>query len=351
MREEYNSKYKHNTSELSEQVRVLQAEAEVHQSRSEQGMLCLNHLLAHTAALQHKYDTLHSVYNTLHTVYQKDLKLIHGLDSLASCCNVTTTHTTSDHTNTTGAANNAPIHHTNRKHSEVYQFEPFLDPLEEVAVSRAKVTFRVAVLYVLAALRFRRCMREARVHRRRVDDGGMSGSDGVQLPPIYVLRDSSSADVARMLLHTARATTNNHTANPNSTSTSRVHLHGEMSMDEFDAYLAHYEQEHRSPAGTNRNTSASGSGSGRGGGYKSSLLEVLGSPSRTARSSARSGTSSSAGSGANGGGGGIYQLHNVSVLFKTLTDMSTTIAKDKTELKQLQVRGVLFYFVVGKQIY
>jgi len=355
VRDEYNSKYKHNTSELSLQVRTLQAEAEVHSSRLEQSSLCLNHLLVYTASLQHKYDALHSVYHTLHTVHQKDLKLIRGLDSLASCCNLTSahsthsTHTSPTHTNTTSTDTNHTNHHnhTNRKHTQVYQFEPFLDPLEEVVVRSGKVTFRVAVLYVLAALRFRRCMREARVYSSGVSGAsgvgsgvgsGSGGNDGVLLPPVYVLRESSSSDIARMLLHAAR--TANTTSTHNTTSSIARHLHSEMSMDEFDAYIADYEQKHTSRAtgGGGGGGMGSTSGSKRQGGDRRSLLQVLGSPSRTTRSRV------------SGSGSGIYQLQNVGVLNKTLTDMSSTIAKDKAEIKQLEVGVdcfvVLFHLIL-----
>jgi hypothetical protein len=307
LREEYRTKFKSETSGMSGQVKALEAEAELHASKTEQASLCLNHLVVYTTQLEDRYARLSKAYNTLKRFCQSDERIMRGLDSLAGCCHAT------------------ELAHGVRNLHDGYRFEPFLDPLEEIsaAAPRTRVSFRVAVLHVLAALRFRYFMRE---RRQRLAAAKVSSSDtekkaAVQLPPVYVLREKSSEEIAHMLLQAARLVDNTHSLGSVS---NKIPLHQEMSMDEFDAYLVQYEREERSNTPLMVETNKS---------PNHSLLQALASPTSRARPGKKL-------------TGNIYQLRNVSILYKTLTDMSNTIIADKAELEQLQV--IRFIYLIGK---
>ena len=354
LRSEYKTKFTSETAHLLHQVTTLKADLEGYQAKNEQYALALHHVLHYTSQLTERQTKLVSVYDVLKVVHGQAVQVVQGVASLADCCHAH--HPSSPHPSrhsSPSALHHAPDPKTALFAQSEYRFEPFIDPLEEVPTpTRPKVTFRVAVLHVLAALRFRYFMREAKlVNSKRVFNGQNEvfgeSMDRLEdaLPPVYVLRDQSSQHIAQQLLSSMRRCSHHNMPNgTNGGATGGIRnaaqslLHKEMSMDEFDAYLAHYNREERHNSANQSNNISSPKRNSKRTGETRTLLQLLRSPTpKKVRAGGKNTTHSS--------GAAIYQLPSVSVLFKTLADMNRTIEKDQAELAQRQViLHIIFFF-------
>lgn len=329
LREEYRTKYTQETGDMSARLQQLQAVVDASSAKYTQVALSLQHLLAYTVPLQAQLANLSKAYNTLKLLHQHSEKVTDGILSLAQCCRPQSTGvTTSEHS----AAYKKDKGRGGMMLRGEYVFEPFLDPLEEVSAQRVhvKVTFRVAVIYVLAALRFQNILRVEKEYadeitshltaarsRAKESTGGVELS--ISLPAEKDLRALSSVQIARQLLDGAKSV-----AGATESPGNHLHLHQRMSMDEFDVYLANYERNFE------RRTSTSPGRAGKGSPLrksKVSLFEALVSPNLRAAQQGSAATASS----------NIYHLRNVSLLYKTLSDMSNRVFKCGAENEQLQV--------------
>lgn len=315
LREEYRAKHDKETVVLAQKAQQLQVLVDGSAAKHNQLALCLEHLLAYVVPLQMQLANLSRAYNTLKLLHQNSDKVANGVMSLAQCCRP----------QSSGSPSGLTTSHVTGKLRGEYIFEPFLDPLEEVSAPKThvKVTFRVAVIYVLAALRLRRIMRAekhsaASIHKL-LSAKSRCGSQqddqhfveiGVSLPEEKELRARSSVQVARQLIDAVKNAT---TESGTKASPAVVH---QDSMDEFDAYLASYERHL-----DRRNSPAGASGAVRK--SKLSLFDALSSPNLRAQQPANAEN--------------IYQLRNVSLLYKTLADMSNRVTKSRADNEQLQV--------------
>jgi hypothetical protein len=304
LKDEYRTRLQQETAGVAEQVLDLQEKVEVMSGKYKQTTVCLMQTVRYTEQLQGEVAQLRAAYRTLKVLQRHTERVVGGVDSLAQCCRPSTGLPPQD------------SRHLSRQR-DVYVFEPFLDPLEEVPMPRlrSKTTFRVAALHVLAAMRWRRLMREGK--RQRSGLTATTADADFPLPALFVLQDKSPAEVTRMLQDSLRQQA---TASPGGQKSHRgaprFHLHQDMSMDEFDAYLRNYEYGASQPGESQSSRQHSR-------GVEQSLLQML-----------SYGSASAAPYGRN-----IYQLRNLALLYKTLTDMSATISADKSELSQLKVRN------------
>jgi hypothetical protein len=311
LKDEYRTRLQQETAGVTEQVLDLQEKVEVMSGKYKQTTVCLTQTVRYTEQLQGDLAHLRAAYRTLNALQRQAERVVGGVDSLVQCCRPNTGMPARDST-----------HHPSR-HREVYVFEPFLDPLEEVPIPRlrSKLTFRVVALHVLAAIRWRRLMREGKRYRASLIS---TGEADFPLPALFALQDKSPAEVTRMLQDSLRQHAS--TASPGGRiglrAAPRFHLHQEMSMDEFDAYLRNYAySESQQDVSARPGMSPSRQQHSRS--AEQSLLQVL---------------SYGATGAASPSGRNIYQLRGLSLLYKTLTDMSETISSDKEELSQLKVR-------------
>lgn len=330
LREEYRAKLTSETGGATERVQQLQALVDGNAAKQTQLTLCLEHLLAYVVPLQTQLASLSKAYAVLKVLHHNIEKVNDGVISLAQCCRP----------QSSGKSSEPSAAYGKGKLRGEYIFEPFLDPLEEVSAPKThtKVTFRVAAIYVLAALRFRNIARTEKRSAQKVSAllaaGHSQGDDaqaGIALPTEQDLRAKSSVQIARQLIDAVKNATTDKEAQLQQRSSSNQ-VRPEMSMDEFDAYLANYERnlDRRTSPGRSPATGTAHSATKKKAG--TSLFQALSPRHLRAPEAAQAGN--------------IYQLRNVSLLYKTLTDMSNREAESKATNEQLQVRGVILLTVL-----
>jgi hypothetical protein len=293
LKDEYRTRFQQETRDVQERVQELQESVSEMSRKYKQTAACLEKVVRHSSEQQERLGNLTAAYHTLKELYRSAARVVGGVDSLTLCCRP----------RVTGGGSAAQSRHAKQ---ESLTFEPFLDPLEEVPIRR-RVTFRVAAYHVLAAVRLRTLTRAGK-HRRAIQHGSSSRGEGANeadfpLPPLYELQDKTPAQVASQLRHAL------HEHDREGVSGApRFRVHQNMPVDEFDAYLRHYSD--HDAAGSVRSKSA-----------ERSLLERLNYGDSPARTHLR----------------GIYQMRNVGVLYKTLTDMSSAAESYRSELEQVKV--------------
>jgi hypothetical protein len=296
LKDEYRTRFQQETRDVHERVQELQEGVSEMSRKYKQTAACLEKVVRHSAEQQERLSNLTAAYHTLKELYRSAARVVGGVDSLTLCCRP----------RVSGGGSAALSRHAKQ---ESLTFEPFLDPLEEVPVRR-RVTFRVAAYHVLAAVRLRYLLRAAK-HRRTIQHGSSSrGGDNTEvnfpLPPLYELQDKTPAQVASLLRQALREHDREGVRESNAP---RFRVHQDMPIDEFDTYLRHYSDHDAST-------------SVRSNGTERSLLQRLSYGDSPARTHLR----------------GIYQMRNVGVLYKTLSDMSSAAESYRTELEQVKVR-------------
>ncbi|KAJ1401722.1 hypothetical protein B484DRAFT_437762, partial [Ochromonadaceae sp. CCMP2298] len=145
MREEYAKMRSSSSRDGDLQVQDLRRAAHTAQAQHQQSSLCLDHMVAYMLPLQQRLHALTHAYSLLTVINRGAQEVSGGVESLARCCRV------QDMGTGMGAGTGVV------GLSGTYEFEPFLDPLEELRPAR-RPSLRVVALYVLAAGRLQRLL-------------------------------------------------------------------------------------------------------------------------------------------------------------------------------------------------
>ena len=343
LKEEYSTRFYKETSQINNFVEELKEKVEIISKKYQQTSVCLYKIVSYSEQQDENYEKLLLSYRILKNFYRNHENIMNIIDNLVNYCYISKNNTTAA-VSSSNSTLSIPI---GMQLQDNYIFDSILNPLEETN-SKKRITFKIVALAVLANVRFNTLLQY-----KKAQDHVYSSETVMEfsLPPLYELTDKTPIQIAQLLKYSLHSNNscNSSIANSNNsigyttvgrglTSTGRglnpPQSAASMSMADFDAYLQSYDFSHTDPpthipATTTGTTIGTIHKNSKRSTKESSLLQYLNYTNNNSNSSTATYNTSSVNNSPS--------MRNLTVLYKTLSDMSKSIASNKDKKEQFEV--------------